>query len=95
MFLSKRFSNYELSGEVNRLAKLYKEHVSTYKELFELTISNPTHANIIYPSYEIISTLNNKECLSYDPTPKGLYTARKAISDYYFTRFFLFANDIF
>lgn len=96
MFLSKRFSNYELSGEVNRLAKLYKEHVSTYKELFDLTISNPTHANIIYPSYEILSTLNNKECLSYDPTPKGLYTARKAISDYYLSQgFSVSPDDIF
>ncbi|HOV34123.1 MAG TPA: pyridoxal phosphate-dependent aminotransferase [Candidatus Hydrogenedens sp.] len=96
MFLSKRFSNYELSGEVNRLAKLYKEYVSTHKELFDLTISNPTHANIIYPAEEILSTFNNNKCLSYDPIPKGLYSARKAISDYYFSQgFSVSPDDIF
>jgi len=93
MFLSKRFSNYELSGEVNRLAKLYKEYISTHKELFDLTISNPTHARIIYPAEEILSTFNNEECLSYDPTPKGLYAARKAISDYYLSQGFSVLPD--
>ncbi len=83
MHISQRFHNYELSGELNPIAKAYQNYLSMGKELFDLTLSNPTKANITYPENEILKALSNKYLLLYEPTPKGLYIAREAISRYY------------
>ena len=49
----------------------------------DLTESNPTHCGISYPEKEILSAFADKSSLVYQPEPRGLFHARKAIADYY------------
>jgi alanine-synthesizing transaminase len=51
----------------------------------DLTESNPTRCGILYPEKEILSALADKSSLLYQPKPRGLLLARKAIADYYAT----------
>ena len=51
----------------------------------DLTESNPTRCGISYPEKEILSALSDKSSLLYQPEPRGLLHARKAIADYYTT----------
>lgn len=93
MNLSNRFENYELSGDLNPIAKAYQDYLSKGNELFDLTLSNPTKANIFYPENEIIKALLNNRFLIYEPTPKGLYIARETISRYYSSLGFCVSPD--
>lgn len=52
----------------------------------DLTESNPTHAGLRYPSGEILAALADPGALCYDPSPRGLLSAREAISEYYAER---------
>src|SRR5207245_8341638 len=49
----------------------------------DLTVSNPTRAGLHYDSEAILRSLVRPEALDYDPQPKGLLSARQAVSDYY------------
>src|SRR5688500_12641745 len=51
--------------------------------LLDLTQSNPTDAGILYPSARILDALTDRRVLGYEPAPRGLATAREAVSDYY------------
>ncbi len=96
MYISKRFENYELSGCLNPIAAAYQNYISHGKEIFDLTLSNPTKANLSYPESEILQSLSNSRSLLYEPTPKGFYTAREAISLYYSSLgFSVSVDDIF
>ena len=96
MRISERFENYELSGEFNPIAKAYQNYLSQGKKLIDLTLSNPTNAKICYSENEILQALSNNNFLLYEPTPKGLYTARKSISNYYHSMgFSISPDDIF
>lgn len=96
MFLSKRFKNYELSGELNPIAEAYQNYISQRKEVYDLTLSNPTKANISYPESEILQSLSNSSSLLYEPSPKGFLTARETISLYYSSLgFSVSVDDIF
>ena len=96
MFISKRFENYELSGCLNPIAEAYQKHILQGKELFDLTLSNPTKANLPYPESEILQSLSNSRSLLYEPTPRGFYTARETISLYYSSLgFSVSVDDIF
>lgn len=95
MRISERFENYELSGELNSIAKAYQNYLSQGKKVIDLTLSNPTKAHLLYPENEIIKALSNKHSLIYEPIPKGLYMARESISRYYFQKgFSVSAEDI-
>jgi alanine-synthesizing transaminase len=55
-------------------------------DIVDLTESNPTQCGFSYPEQEILSALAITSSLSYQPDPRGLPTARKAITDFYATR---------
>jgi alanine-synthesizing transaminase len=67
----------------NRLTLAHKEAVSSGKKIIDLTISNPTQAEIEYDESAILDALANPKSLDYDPQPKGLLSAREAVSQYY------------
>jgi aspartate/methionine/tyrosine aminotransferase len=67
----------------NRLAELLEECRKSGKPIYDLTNSNPTDCGIHYPEQEILSALSNPDALQYHPDPRGLLTAREAISNYY------------
>jgi alanine-synthesizing transaminase len=67
----------------NRLTLAHKEVVSSGKKIIDLTISNPTRAEIEYDESAILEALANPKSLDYDPQPKGLLSAREAVSQYY------------
>ncbi|HMC82716.1 MAG TPA: aminotransferase class I/II-fold pyridoxal phosphate-dependent enzyme, partial [Candidatus Polarisedimenticolia bacterium] len=46
----------------------------------DLTESNPTRVGLPYPTGEILAALANPESLVYEPSPRGLPAARKAVS---------------
>jgi alanine-synthesizing transaminase len=51
--------------------------------ILDLTLSNPTRAELHYDSESILQALVNPEAMQYDPHPRGLLSARQAVSDYY------------
>lgn len=67
----------------NRLTQAHQEAVASGKELIDLTISNPTRAEIQYNENAILDALRNPQSLDYDPQPKGLRSARESVAGYY------------
>jgi alanine-synthesizing transaminase len=55
-------------------------------DIVDLTESNPTQCGFSYPEKEILGALANSSSLVYQPDPRGLPTARKAIADFYSTQ---------
>jgi alanine-synthesizing transaminase len=51
--------------------------------LWDLTASNPTHCGFAYDPASILAPLNDPEALRYEPNPRGLLSAREAVSRYY------------
>jgi alanine-synthesizing transaminase len=51
--------------------------------LFDLTASNPTHCGFDYDAASILAPLQNPAALHYEPDPRGLRSARDAVSLYY------------
>jgi alanine-synthesizing transaminase len=56
------------------------------RELFDLTVSNPTEAGIQYDERAIREALSSPAVLNYEPAAKGLLAARNAVADYYSAR---------
>ena len=52
-------------------------------QVLDLTESNPTRAGLVYPQSEILQALADPSALLYDPSPRGLLSAREAVSRYY------------
>ena len=67
----------------NRLSQAQEEVRSAQMDVLDLTLSNPTRAGLSYDSEAILNALAHPEALDYDPQPKGLFAARKAVVDYY------------
>jgi alanine-synthesizing transaminase len=76
-----RRTNWNLAP--NRLSVAQQEALSSGRKLIDLTISNPTRAEIKYDESAILKALANPQSLDYDPQPKGLRTAREALACYY------------
>ena len=55
-------------------------------KVLDLTESNPTRAGFAYPKREILDALADPAALRYDPAPRGLLSAREAVSLYYSER---------
>ena len=53
------------------------------REVLDLTASNPTRVGLAFDDETILGALEQPEALVYDPQPKGLFSARKAIAAYY------------
>src|ERR1700719_4386259 len=67
----------------NRLTQALQELHVAGREVLDLTISNPTRAELPYDAEAILQALNNPKAMDYDPQPKGLRSAREAVSEYY------------
>jgi alanine-synthesizing transaminase len=70
----------------NPLSVLLAEKRRAGAPVLDLTGSNPTLAGFVYPEREILEAFTNRGALSYDPAPRGLPTARGAVSQYYAER---------
>ena len=79
-------SRLKWSQTQNPLSALLEEKRRTGERVLDLTESNPTRAGLAYPESEIREALAGPAALRYDPQPRGLLTAREAISQYYAER---------
>jgi len=53
--------------------------------VIDLTESNPTRADLVYPQAEILAALGDASALRYHPSARGLELARDAVVGYYGT----------
>jgi len=80
----------------NRLSEALAAHRAAGKPLIDLTVSNPTECGFEYDSSAILDALRNPAALSYEPNPRGLESARRAVAGYYADRHEdVSAEDIF
>ncbi len=77
-------TNWDLTP--NRLSEALAELRAAGKPFLDLTISNPTECGFTYDGARILQALNNPAAVSYEPNPKGLESARRAVTGYYFDR---------
>src|ERR1700690_288697 len=64
------------------IAVLLAEKRKSGHAVLDLTESNPTHAGLIYPESEILEALADARAFDYQPNPRGLESAREAVSRY-------------
>src|SRR5579862_7779758 len=67
----------------NRFTQALAEVRAGGAKVLDLTLSNPTRAGLRYEEREILGALASPRVLDYDPQPKGLREARKAVAEYY------------
>jgi alanine-synthesizing transaminase len=67
----------------NELTAAVRKRRASGRELFDLTVSNPTHCGFTYDDAAILAPLSNAEALSYEPNPLGMISAREAVATYY------------
>ena len=67
----------------SRFADALASHRQAGTRLFDLTISNPTAANLAYPHNEIANALGGIRQFDYQPDPAGNLKARQAIAAMY------------
>ena len=77
---SDRF-NWDLTP--NALSEILLVMRSRGETIFDLTQSNPTHAGFDYNADDILAALAQAEAMTYEPDPRGLLKARRAIAQYY------------
>jgi alanine-synthesizing transaminase len=70
----------------NPLSALLEEKRRAGAHVLDLTESNPTRAALEYPEAEILDALASRASLQYEPHPRGLSSAREAVSQYYAER---------
>lgn len=74
-------ANWDLTP--NRLIESLELKRAAGVDVLDLTESNPTDAGFKYDEPGILDALSQPESMLYQPSPRGLLTARKAIADYY------------
>jgi len=67
----------------NRLSEVLSANRAAGKLLLDLTVSNPTECGFEYDRSAILNALGNPAALSYEPDPRGLESARRAVAGYY------------
>ncbi len=77
-------TNWDLTP--NRLGEALAAHRAAGKPLLDLTVSNPTECGFSYDNKAILEALRNPAALSYEPNPRGLESARRAVAGYYAER---------
>jgi aspartate/methionine/tyrosine aminotransferase len=65
------------------LSRALDRHRAAGKRIIDLTASNPTECGFDYDAEAILGALRNPAALRYEPHPKGLEVARRAVSQYY------------
>jgi aspartate/methionine/tyrosine aminotransferase len=76
-------TNWKLTR--NRLTEALDEVRASGARVLDLTLSNPTRAGLVYDEPRILQSLASPQAMDYDPQPKGLPSAREAITAYYRT----------
>jgi alanine-synthesizing transaminase len=74
-------TNWRLSQ--NALTRAIAEMRASGQEILDLTVSNPTEAGIRPDPEIVLAALANPEAMGYDPQPRGLLEARRAVCHYY------------
>jgi alanine-synthesizing transaminase len=74
-------SNWPLAH--NAFTRALNEARRSGQEIFDVTVSNPTEAGIRPDTQAVLTALANPEAMGYDPQPRGLLSARKAVCQYY------------
>lgn len=69
----------------NPLAHLLEEKRASGARVLDLTESNPTRAGFAYPA-GLLASLSDDAALRYDPSPRGLASARASVAHYYAER---------
>src|SRR5580698_9548444 len=70
----------------NRLTEALERQKSSGRKLLDLSASNPTECGFSYNTPAIMRALCSPASLQYHPDPRGMKTARQAVSDYYSAR---------
>lgn len=73
-------SRLHWSSQQSSIARAVAQRHGT---LLDLTHSNPTTAGFTYPAQRILKSLSDARALQYEPTPRGLTCARRAVAAYY------------
>lgn len=64
-------------------AAAVREARASGRSLIDLTVSNPTVCGFEYDAEQILGALGDERSLVYDPDPRGMRSAREAVSGYY------------
>jgi len=67
----------------NRFTQAQAELRAAGTEVLDLSISNPTRADLHYDDEAILQSLLQPGAMDYDPQPKGLLAARQSVARYY------------
>ena len=67
----------------NRLSEALARHRASQNPVLDLTASNPTECGFDYDEQTLLRALCNPTALVYEPDPRGLEVARRAVAGYY------------
>src|SRR5579863_227647 len=67
----------------NRFTEVHRELQREGREVLDLTLSNPTRAELPFDAEAILASLAHPASLDYDPQAKGLLAARQSVAEYY------------
>ena len=70
----------------NRLSLEVEELRRRGVPLLDLTESNPTRCGFAFETQAVLEALTDPRALAYEPDPRGLLFARRAVADYYAER---------
>jgi aspartate/methionine/tyrosine aminotransferase len=76
-----RRTNWKLTP--NAFTAAIAEARASGQKLIDLTVSNPTQAGILPEMEGVLTAFVNPEAMQYDPQPRGLLSARRAVCHYY------------
>jgi alanine-synthesizing transaminase len=74
------------NSEESSYAAAVREGRANGQPLWDLTVSNPTRCGFDYDAEKLLAPLSNLQALIYDPDPRGMIEARKAVATYYAER---------
>jgi len=67
----------------NRLSALLEERRRRGLPILDLTASNPTQCSFDFDQGAVLAAFADPAALRYEPDPRGLASARRAVADYY------------
>jgi aspartate/methionine/tyrosine aminotransferase len=68
--------------EHSELARAHRARIEAGLSVADLTASNPARCGFSYPA-DLLKALDDPRALDYDPQPRGLPEARRAVCEYY------------